>query len=95
MALEAREAQYGESHPDTGQSHANLAVALAASGHKKEAKEHFEEAILILEKRVDDVPVDYETVALNYVQFLQSTGDEKGALQVAKRSTKRLKKLLR
>jgi hypothetical protein len=94
MALQARLAQYGENHADTGQSHANLAVALAETGHKEEARQHFEKAILVLEKNIAEVPVDFETVSLNYVQFLQSIGDEKGAVQVAKRCTKQLKKLM-
>ena len=75
--------------------HGNLAVALAESRNIEEAKKHFELAIVILEKEIDEVPVDFETVALNYVQFLHSIGDEKGSLQVAKRCTKRLKKLLK
>ena len=95
MALKARESQHGENHPDTGQSHANLAVALAETRLYVEAKKHFELAMVILERNIEKVPVDYETVALNYVQFLQAIGDKKGALQVAKRSTKRIKKLLR
>ena len=95
MALDARETVHGENHPDTGQSHANLAVALAESQKPEEAKDHFEQAILIFEKNIAEVPEDYETVALNYVQFLKAIGDEKGAVQVAKRSSKRLKKLLK
>lgn len=95
MALDARISQCGENHPETGQSHANLAVALAETGKSAEAREHFEEAILILEKNLEEAAEDYETVALNYVQFLQSMGDEKGAVQVAKRSAKLLKKLLK
>lgn len=95
MALDARESRLGENHPDTGQSHANLAVALAETGDHAEAREHFEQAILAFERNIEEVPVDYETVALNYMQFLQAIGDQKGALQVARRSTKRLKRLLR
>jgi len=67
MALDARVSQYGENHPDAGQSHA-LAVALAETGNNDAAKRHFEKAILILEKNLEKVPVDYETVSLNYVQ---------------------------
>lgn len=95
MALEARQSQCGENHPDTGQSHANLAVALAEDRKFQEARRHFEQAILILEKHIDTVPDDYETVSLNYVQFLQAIGDDKGSVQVAKRCSKRLKKFLR
>ena len=94
MSLNARELLHGENHPDTGQSHANLAVALSESRKLEEAKEHFEQAILIFEKNLKEVPEDYETVALNYAQFLKASGDEKGALRVAKRSSKKLKKLL-
>ena len=39
--------------------------------------------------------MDYETVSLNYVQYLHSIGEEKGSVQVAKRCTKRLRKLLK
>ncbi len=94
MALEARRSHHGENHPDTGQSHANLAVALAETGVQDDAKHHFEKAMRAYEGSLDEVPVDYETVALNYVQFLQATGDGKGAVQVAKRSTKLLRKLM-
>lgn len=75
--------------------HGNLAVALAESRNIEEARKHFELAIVILEKKIDEVPVDFETGALNCVQFLHSIEDEKGSLQVAKRCTKRLKKLLK
>lgn len=53
-------------------------------------------AVTLAESRnIEEAKKHFETVALNYVQFLHSIGDEKGSLQVAKRCTKRLKKLLK
>lgn len=95
MALDARVTVCGDTHPDTGQSHGNLAAALAAEGELAKARSHFEKAMIILERHLVEVPEDYETVALNYAQFLRAIGEEKGALQVAKRSSKKLKKLLK
>lgn len=95
MALDARVTVCGDTHPDTGQSHGNLAAALAAEGELIKARSHFEKAMIILERHLAEVPEDYETVALNYAQFLRAIGKEKGALQVAKRSSKKLKKLLK
>ena len=54
-----------------------------------EAKKHFEAAMATYEKHLNETPIDYETVALNYVGFLKATGNEKGAVQVAKRSAKK------
>ena len=53
-------------------------------------------AVTLAESRnIEEAKKHLETVAWNYVQFLHSIEDEKGSLQVAKRCTKRLKKLLR
>ena len=78
---------------DTGPLRANV-LALAEGHSMADAKQHFEAAMSIYEKNIHESPVDFETMALNYVGFLKATGNEKGAVQVAKRSAKKLKKLI-
>ena len=92
MALEAREETLGKDHLETGQSHGNLALALAASEEDAAARRHFEKAVAIYEHHVAQAPTDFAAVATNFIQFLRDLGDDKAAGILEKRSAKRLKK---
>ncbi len=91
MALEAREETLGKDHLETGQSHGNLALALAASDEGAAARRHFEKAVAIYEHHVAQAPTDFASVAANFIQFLKELGDDKAAANLEKRAAKRLK----
>jgi len=93
MALEARRVTFGEKHLETAQSHANLALALCETEELDWAKKHFDQALTIYEDQLKEAPMDYATVSSNYAEFLRTTGDEKGAVNVEKRAGKKLKKV--
>ncbi|MGB0992193.1 MAG: tetratricopeptide repeat protein [Akkermansiaceae bacterium] len=93
MALEARRKTFGEHHLETAQSHANLALALCETNELDWAKKHFEKALNIYEDKVSEAPMDYATVSANYAEFLRSQNEEKAAVAVEKRSSKKLKKI--
>lgn len=93
VALEARQETLGEKHLETAQSHANLALVLAQMSDNKAAHKHFDSAMSIFERNIREAPMDYATVAANYVEFLHLINEEKRAQAVEKRSSKMLNKV--
>ena len=91
MALENRIRKLGERHPDTAQSHGNLAVTLAEADQSGDARRHFEDAIAIYEKHLDEHSDDFVTVAENFLQFLEDVGDTKAAASLEKKFHKLVK----
>ena len=75
MALETRRELLGENHPDTAQSHNNLALALLQTGDRAWARRHFEKALAGFEKLGTAFAKDLESVASNYSDFLREEGD--------------------
>lgn len=92
MALEARRKVFGEKHLETAQSYANLAVALSHTDEHKWAKKNYENSLKIYEDMVKEAPMDYATVSANYVDFLREQGDDKAAVAMEKRASKRLRR---
>lgn len=72
MALDGRSVSLGEDHPDTAQSHGNLAAALVGLGENDLATEHFQKAIAIYEKHNGEFEEDLELVKENYAIFTGS-----------------------
>ena len=93
MALEAREETLGKEHLETGQSHSNLALALAASDEGAAARRHFEKGLAIYEHHLAEAPTDYATVVANFTQFLRDLGDDKAVAGLEKRAVRALKKV--
>jgi hypothetical protein len=75
MALETRRELFGENHPDTAQSHNNLALALLQTGDRAWARRHFEKALAGFEQLGPAYAQDLEAVASNYCDFLREEGD--------------------
>jgi hypothetical protein len=85
MALEARRELFGENHPDTAQSHNNLALALLQTGDRSWARRHFEKALAGFEQLGTAYAQDLEAVASNYCEFLREEGDASLAELIAGR----------
>ena len=85
MALEARRELFGEQHPDTAQSHNNLALALLETGDRAWAKRHFEKALEGFEALGPGFSPDLEAVASNYCGFLREDGENSLADIIAAR----------
>ena len=77
LALKARTKTFGEIHAETAQSHGNLALVLVRQGKVEDGKEHFEKALEGFESTLEDYRDDYEIVAANYRDVLESMNDEK------------------
>jgi hypothetical protein len=75
MALEARRKNFGEDHPDTAQSHNNLALALLNTGDRAWARRHFEKALHAFEVLGGEFQSDLEAVSSNYCEFLRTEGE--------------------
>ena len=69
MSLEGRREVFGEDHPDTAQSHANLAISLAELGDDLFAREHYQQAIASFEAAGADYADDLEVVKENFAHF--------------------------
>jgi tetratricopeptide (TPR) repeat protein len=93
MALETRMKTLGGTHPDTAQSHANLALSLCKAGELKEADEHFKIAVKIYEKHIQSEKHEYAAVVENYAEFLKLSDDQKAADNLIKKAQKKLSKL--
>ena len=76
MALETRQEVLGEHHPDTAQSHNNLALALVQTGDREMARLHFERALAAFEGLGSAYAEDLESVASNYCEFLTQEGED-------------------
>jgi hypothetical protein len=85
MALETRRELLGEEHPDTAQSHNNLALALLQTGDRAWAGRHFEKALASFEGLGIAYAEDLEAVASNYCDFLREEGDASLAELIAGR----------
>lgn len=77
LALDGRIALYGDIHPETAQSHGNLALVFVRSGEMNAAKRHFSRALDGFENDLDSAREDYETVAANFRDVLESVGDQR------------------
>lgn len=93
MALEHRLKIHGRNHPDTAQSHANLALSMAQTGDVAGSRKHFEDAISIYERHIQDESHEYAAVVENYIEVLKSVGEEKDASLLLKKASKKLKKV--
>ena len=76
-ALKARVILFGESHFESAQSYANLALVLVRSGKVVEGLDHFEKALCGFESNLKVSGSDYQIVAANYRDVLESMGDER------------------
>lgn len=88
MALESRTKIFGENHVETAQSHGNLALVHVREGDIEKAKEHFDKALTGFESDLDSSREDYEIVAANYRDVLESLQDAKAVKALAKRLKK-------
>jgi hypothetical protein len=75
MALDTRTNLFGEHHPDTAQSHNNLALALLETGDREWARKHFEKALEAFESLGKEYANDLEAVASNFCDFLRDEND--------------------
>ena len=80
-----RRALLGEEHPDTAQSHNNLALALLNTGDRSWARRHFEKALTGFEALGPEYSSDLEAVASNYCNFLREEGENSQADLIAGR----------
>ena len=85
IALETRRSILGEEHPDTAQSHNNLALALLKTGDRSWARRHFEKSLAGYEALGAQYSPDLEAVASNYCDFLREEGEENLAELIAGR----------
>ena len=76
-ALKARVILFGDSHYESAQSYANLALVLVRSGKLPQGLAHFEKALAGFESDLKFSRSDYEIVAANYRDVLESMGDKK------------------
>ena len=84
-ALKARLALFGESHFETAQSYANLALVHVRTGRVVEGLAHFKKALTGFETDLDASGHDYEIVAANYRDVLESMGDKKAVTALDQR----------
>jgi tetratricopeptide (TPR) repeat protein len=84
-ALKARVNLFGESHIETAQSYANLALVSIRSGEVAEGLAHFERALAGFETDLDASGYDYEIVAANYRDVLESMKDKKAVKALNRR----------
>lgn len=82
MALQARTKLYGEVHAETAQTHGNLALVMFRSDEMEQALEHFEKALAGFESDLANSRDDFEIVALNYRDVLESLGNAEGVAKV-------------
>lgn len=78
-ALNVRRRILGEDHVETADSLHNFALVLTRMGKVDEGLKHFEMSLDAFEKNLDTALDDYETVAANYGDVLESLG-EKGSV---------------
>jgi len=78
-ALNVRKRLLGERHVDTAESHHNYALVMVRQGRVDEGFEHFELALRAFEKNIELARDEYETVAANYRDVLESL-NELGAI---------------
>lgn len=90
-ALEIRTRLLGSDHPDVAQTHSNLASTCHDLGDNTSALEHYELALSILEKHIQDEAASYEAVGLDYISLLESIGEDKRAAAFRKRMQRVLK----
>ena len=87
-ALKARVILFGESHFESAQSYANLALVLVRSGKVVEGLDHFEKALCGFESNLKVSGSDYQIVAANYRDVLESMGDERSVEALDQRLVK-------
>lgn len=87
MALDARLELFGDHHLESAQSHANLALVLIKSNDLDAAKRHFDRALDAYEGNLAEGRNDYEIVAANYRDILESIGDVKAVEALDQRTS--------
>ncbi len=87
-SLKARVVLFGESHFESAQSYANLALVLVRSGKVVEGLDHFEKALCGFESNLKVSGSDYQIVAANYRDVLESMGDERSVEALDQRLVK-------
>jgi tetratricopeptide (TPR) repeat protein len=92
MALETRKELFGDHHPDTAQSHNNLALALVEMGDREWARKHFEKALEGFEALGRESDEDLEAVVSNFCDFLRDQNENKLADIIEARVNARLSK---
>ena len=87
VALGGRSTIFGAGHPETAQSHGNLALVFVRSNELNAAKDHFNKALDGLELDLENYREDYETIVANFRDVLESVGDRKGLMQLDARAS--------
>lgn len=75
MALDIRMKIFGENHLETAQSYANLALVMVKKNDAAAAKNYFDKALDAYEENLEKGLEDYEIVAANYREVLESLDD--------------------
>ena len=88
LSLESRTTIFGDIHVETAQSHGNLALVLVREGEVDKAREHFDKALKGFETDLEVSRDDYEIVAANYRDVLESLKDNKAVTGLDKRLKK-------
>jgi tetratricopeptide (TPR) repeat protein len=91
--LEIRIKVLGKEHPDTAQSHGNLALSLCKVGELKEAEDHFKLAVKVYEKHIKEEKHEYAAVVENYAEFLKMSDNVTTAESLIKKAQKKLSKV--
>lgn len=91
MALKIRKKTLGKNHLETAQSHANLALVLFKSDDLDSCKRHFEKALDAYEENLSEGREDYEIVAANFRDVLESLGDDQAIKIFDERTAAKLK----
>ena len=95
MARDIRQQILPQDHPDNIQSLSNLGAILYALDDVDAATSAFAQAAESMEGNPDIDPHDYEVVVSNYIDLLQSSGEDDRAEEVAKSARLRYKELHR
>ncbi len=74
-ALNVRIRLLGKDHADTAESYHNYALVMVRQGHVDEGLEYFELAMECFEKNLESALEEYETVAANYRDVLDSLNE--------------------
>ena len=69
MALDGRRELLGKEHPDTAQTHGNLAATLTELGELDAAEKHYKIAIEILNEADEEFLEDLDVVTTNFEYF--------------------------
>ena len=74
-SLTIRNKMLGKAHPDTAQSHNNMALLLMELGEYDEARSHIETALKSFGSLGSDYEEDFQAVRANYTDLLHEIGE--------------------